>query len=188
MPVLIQCYLIIVNKVISAPGHGKEVVNGINDTDKRYIYQLMTNVQLPGSKTFDPHILMHSCTQKNDASLAKQLQKYLSKEHHKNVFIDQGKYSKIASKRKWTNREYHVQDNAHVAHKYFKFFCDTNQSPKLPFGGPHQNPHGARGLSKHDHLSFDPKLGHGICAIHRITYACVGYTSMLDQPWISMIH
>ena len=38
------------------------------------IYQLMSNDQLPGSKTFDPQILMHSCTPKNDASLDKQFQ------------------------------------------------------------------------------------------------------------------
>ena len=28
--------------------HGKEVLDGINDIDKWYIYQLMSNVQLPG--------------------------------------------------------------------------------------------------------------------------------------------
>ena len=41
----------------------------------------------------------------------------MSKEHRKNGVIDQGKYRKRASKRKWTDREYHVQDNADVAHK-----------------------------------------------------------------------
>ena len=44
--------------------HGKEVVDVINVIDKRYIYQLMYNVQLPVSRTFDSQILMHSCTPK----------------------------------------------------------------------------------------------------------------------------
>ena len=48
-----HCYSIIIDQGISAPGHGKEVVYGLNDIDKRYIYQLISNVQLPGSKTFD---------------------------------------------------------------------------------------------------------------------------------------
>ena len=39
-------------------------------------------------------------------------------------------------------------------------------------------------LSKHYHLRFDPKLGHGICEIIRITCDCVACTSMLDKPWI----
>ena len=40
-------------------------------------------------------------------------------------------------------------------------------------------------MSKNYHLRFDPRLGHGICAICRIPCACVACTSMLDQPWIS---
>ena len=46
-----QCYSIIIDWGISAPGNGKEVVDGINAIEKRYIYPLMSNVQLPGSKT-----------------------------------------------------------------------------------------------------------------------------------------
>ena len=50
-------------------------------------------------------------------------------EHRKHGIIDQGKYIKRASKSKWTDREYHVQDNADVAHKYVKMYCYTNQLP-----------------------------------------------------------
>ena len=38
-----------------------------------------------------------------------------------------GKYRKRASKRKWTDREYHVQDNADVAQKDVNMYCDTKQ-------------------------------------------------------------
>ena len=63
-------------------------------------------------------------------------------------------------------------------------YCNKNQFPALPFCGPHPKPCGARGFSKHYPLSFDPKIGHGICAILRIQFAYVACTSMLDQPWI----
>ena len=36
-------------------------------------------------------------------------------------------------------------------------------------------------------LSFDPKLGMGVCVIRCIPCACVACTSMLDKPWISGI-
>ena len=72
----------------------------------------------------------------------------MSKDHRKHGVIYQVKYRKRASKIKWTDREYHVQDNADVAHKDVKMYCDTNQFPVLPFFSPHPNPHGARGLSK----------------------------------------
>ena len=77
-------------------------------------------------KTFDSQILMNYCTQKNDVSLAKKFQKHLSKEHRKNGFIDQGKCRKRASKMKWTDRQYHVQDNSDIAHKDLKMYFDTN--------------------------------------------------------------
>ena len=69
-----QCHSLIIDQGISAPGHGKEVVYDMNDIDKRYVYQLMSNVQLLGSKKIDSKILMHSCTPKNDISLAKEFQ------------------------------------------------------------------------------------------------------------------
>ena len=73
------------------------MVSGLNATDKRYMYQLIYNVQLIVSRTFDSHILMHYCTQKNYVSLAKELQKHVSKEHRKHGVIDQEKYRKRAS-------------------------------------------------------------------------------------------
>ena len=102
----------------------------------------------------------------------------------KHGVIAQGKDRKRASKRKWTDIEYHVQDNADVAHKDVKKYCDTNQSPSLPFCVTHTKPHGARGLSKNCHLRFYPKIGHDICAIRRIPCACLGCTSMVEKPWI----
>ena len=53
MSVLSQCYSVITDQGISAPGHGTEVVYSLNSIAKRYIYKIMSNVQLPGSKTFD---------------------------------------------------------------------------------------------------------------------------------------
>ena len=130
---------------------------------------------------------MHSCKPKNDVSLAKQFQKHLSKEHRKHRVIDQWENRKRASKRKCTDREYHVQNNADVAHKDVKIYCDTKQFPALTFCGSHPKPHIERGLSKHYRLRFDPKLGDGICAIRHITCAYFRCTSMLDKPWISSI-
>ena len=38
MSVISQCYSIIIDIGISAPGNCKEVVDGLNSVDKRYIY------------------------------------------------------------------------------------------------------------------------------------------------------
>ena len=151
------------------------------------MYQLMSTVNLPGSKIFGKHIMMHSCTQQKDFSLAKYFQKHLSNDDRKHGFVDQGKGIKRASKTNWKDREYHVQDNSDVAHKDVKTYCDTNPFPELTFFGYHPKPHVARGLFKNYHICFDPNLGHGICEIHRIPCACVACISMPDQPWIFVV-
>ena len=89
--------------------------------------------------------------------------------------------------RKWTDRQYHVQNNADVAHQDLRIYCNKNQLPSLTFCGPHSKPYGARGLSKHYHLRFDLKLGNGVCAIFRIPCACVTCTSVMDKTRISGI-
>ena len=43
-----KCYSVIIDCGISAPGHGKDVVDDLDEIYKRYIYQLMSNAQLPG--------------------------------------------------------------------------------------------------------------------------------------------
>ena len=78
----------------------------------------MSNVKIPRSKIFDSQILVHSCTQNNYVSLAKEFQKHLYTEHRKNGVIDQGKYTKRASKRKLADIKYPVQDNSDVAQNH----------------------------------------------------------------------
>ena len=91
MSVMSQCYSIIIDWSISGPGHGKEVVDVINDVYKRYIYQLMSTFQLPGSVKFDSQIKIHIGTKKEYVSLAKEFKDNLEKEHRKNGAIDQVK-------------------------------------------------------------------------------------------------
>ena len=57
--------------------HGKEVVDGLNYVYKRYIYQLMSKFQLPGSVRFDSHIKIHTGTENKDVSLAQASKDHL---------------------------------------------------------------------------------------------------------------
>ena len=129
----------------------------------------------------------HNGNQNNDIILAKEFQQHLTKEHLKNGVIDQCKNNKTFMERKLIVRQYHVQDNYDVAHKDVRMYCNTNQFPSLAFCVPHSKPHEARGVSKHYHSQFDPKLGNGVCAIIRVPFVCVSCTSMIDKPWISGI-
>ena len=129
---------------------------------KRYIYQLMSNFQLSGSNIFDSRMQIHTRNQNNDVSLSKKFQHHLTKQHRKNGVIDQGKYRRIFMEIKWTDRQYYAQDNADVAHKDVKMYCNTNRFLLLSFCGPHSKPYGTRGMIKHYHLIFGTKLGNGV--------------------------
>ena len=116
MSVMSQCYSIIIDSGISAPGHGKEVVYGLNDVDKSYIYQLMSTIQLTGSNRFDSQMQMHTSIQKYDVNLDKEFQEHLTKEHQKYGAIDQKKYCKRFMDRKRTYINYHIQYNSDIEH------------------------------------------------------------------------
>ena len=63
MSFMLQCYSVIIDRGISTPWHVKEVVDGINAIDKRYIYQLMSSFQLIGSNIFYSQMQMHTSAQ-----------------------------------------------------------------------------------------------------------------------------
>ena len=65
-----QCYCIIIDRGISAHGHGQEVVYGLNAVDNLYMYKLMSTVQLTGSEIFDSQMQMYIVNQKYDVSLS----------------------------------------------------------------------------------------------------------------------
>ena len=68
--------------------------------------------------------------------------------------FDYKKNNKQFMERKWTDIEYHVQDNSDVANQDVKMYCNTNQFPALPFYGPHSKPHVERGIGNNYHLCF----------------------------------
>ena len=50
---LSQDYNIINDRGVSEPGHGIEILDGLRNTDKRFLFQMIATVQLTGEKVFD---------------------------------------------------------------------------------------------------------------------------------------
>ena len=76
---------------ISAPGHDREVVDGMNATYKRFIFHLTATVKLYGSKRFNTPMIVHTATQNTDLSLAQEFQKHLSNAPRKHGILDHKK-------------------------------------------------------------------------------------------------
>ena len=118
---------------------------------------LTTTVQLHYADTNKSHMVIHDAMINKDISLERVFQKHLSDPTHAHGLIDHVKDRKRASKRKWTEREYHVQENKYVQYKSVKISCDSTQFCALLFCGTYAKPHGVIGLSKHYNFQIDPK-------------------------------
>ena len=70
MSMLPQSYNIIICRGISAPGHGKELVDGLNNTGKSFIFHFIEIFYLTGSKYYYNQMDMHSNIQNAGVILA----------------------------------------------------------------------------------------------------------------------
>ena len=126
---------------------------------------------------------MHNSTANTYISLERELKKHISDLTWAHGFLDHVKYRKNASKRKWNEHEYHVQERKYMSHISLKISRATAKFPSLSFCGPHVKLYGVIGLIRHYHLRLEPKLGHGKCAIRQINFACIACKNMLDKIW-----
>ena len=69
-----HAYNIIIDCVVVAPGHVREIVDGLNATDKRFLSMLMTNVQLPGASAYYSQMTIHTSTSNTDITLASKFE------------------------------------------------------------------------------------------------------------------
>ena len=67
--ILSQVFYVIIQRGISAPGHGIEVVDGLDATEKRFFLQLMSNVKLPGAKGYDTQMAIYNESRTSHVSL-----------------------------------------------------------------------------------------------------------------------
>ena len=74
-----QAFDIIIDRVISAACHGREVVDGINGTYKILVFHFMATVQLPNSQEWDAKMEIQISTHNYDLSLAQGFQKHFFK-------------------------------------------------------------------------------------------------------------
>ena len=136
------------------------VVYVLNTAYKRFLSILISNMQVPGSRGYDNLMAIHTSTNREEVSIARQCQEHLSETTRKNGVIDQGNYIKQESKHKWNYSKYCVKKTYDVTHRSVKMSCDTTQFPVFPFGGPHTKSHVMWGLINHYYLLLDAKIGH----------------------------
>ena len=62
MSILLQAFSVVIDHGASVPGHGREVLDGINYIDKIFIFQLISTMPLIGAKGCDTQMFVHTVT------------------------------------------------------------------------------------------------------------------------------
>ena len=71
MSMLSQAFYVIIYHGISITVNGIEVVDGINNIEKRFIFKLISTVKLPGANSYDTQMVMQTGTRTSNVSFAK---------------------------------------------------------------------------------------------------------------------
>lgn len=171
-------YNIIIDRAIGAPGHGKDVVDGLNATDKRHLTQLLQYLDNVWEE--DNHIERkmpaHSMTEEGEFSLAELAAERLRHESRASGVKGAGaKHAKRESSAKVKSRTYHVHRDENVKHRGLKKVATGFEK------GPHN------GIMGHYNIRADPDLPHWCVVVRRIPCACTGCRAQLKQQWDSKL-
>ena len=174
-------FQVAIDRQVDAPGHGKDVVDGLNAQDKVFLRKHMISSCAASEPSKDPNakVKMDAAVvdgENKAISFAKQCVNICSQEARKMGVISHKKLNKREDKKKMKKRFYHYQDFEEVQ------FKDTKYSKKGFEEGDHN------GIMAHYNFRFDTDLGLGICAARRIPCTCKSCLDQLKLPWDKTKH
>jgi len=175
LSVLAHQYGITIDRAIGAPSHGKDVVDGLNATDKRFLKWLFQAIAKAESNDDQSERKMpaHSMTSEGEEfSLAKVAKEKLSHVSRLAGVKGNKKSAKREEKAKMRLQQYHVQKEEDVKYRGIK---------KVATGygkGKHN------GVMGHYNIHANSMLGVGCVAVCRIPCACVGCRAQLQMAWV----
>jgi hypothetical protein len=162
-------YVTTIDRAIGAPGHGKDIVDGINATDKTYLASMMCLTGTPEANDSQKRMSAESMTETASKSLAFEAQRLLSLDSRINGVKGDKKHGKREANATLKQRHYHVQNPEDVEFENLKF-------------NPVDLPEGI-GVMQCYNIRADPDLGLGRIALRRIPCACTGCLVQLSKPW-----
>jgi hypothetical protein len=150
LSVLSSQFGVTVDRMIGAPGHGKDVVDALNATTKKYIKQKMRMVNNPGSdESCDQKMKVHSVSETESTSFAMECLRLCSLKERKDGVKTSSKYAKREQSARVSERIYYLQKRENVRLGQLKMA--TRGLPKVAHSG----------LLVRYNIRTDPDLGVG---------------------------
>ena len=113
-------FKITINQMVHAPGHGKDKVDGLNATTKRFLQQKMARTNLNNEqeeeKRMDPWAMEGGASK----CLPSEAKRLLEDPDRKDGVVSAGKYQKRFDSQAVTERTYHVLSDEEVRFKDLK--------------------------------------------------------------------
>jgi hypothetical protein len=162
-------YDMTIDRAIGAPSHGKDVVDGINATDKRYLAGCMCLVGTPEANDGDKRMAAQSMVETASKSLADECVRLCSLDSRLQGVKGHMKHAKREASAQLKMRHYHIQDPDDVKYKHIGFAAEKLTTGVL--------------MMECYNIRADPDLGLGVVALRRIPCACQGCLLQLSQPW-----
>ena len=187
MTVLLTSYGIIIYRAMNAQGHGNNVVNEINATDKLYLSKQVELVgKLAKNNTSNIGRLL-SASKDVSVKFTDHCINILNNEEILNRLRDSTKIENKESLFKFQSHIYSVKSNYDVNHRGMKMRCNNKRFSSFNGINGKTYPYGIKGILRHYHYWQDPKLGQVIVTIRRNPCNFHACTTILSLSWASKI-
>ena len=172
LSVLASKYGITIDRGIGAPGHGKDDVDGLNATDKRYLQGKFCMIGTPEANDNEKRMAANSMVEGASQSLAAECARLCSLPSRINGVKGHAKARKREDTATMKKRNYHVQ----------------NEEEDIPFTNLKMKTVGLpagmyNGMGAMYNLRVEPSLGVGKAALRRIPCLCDGCLLQLKLSW-----
>jgi len=168
---LSSTFVIDIDRGIDTPGHGKDVVDGFNAVQKRYLKSCLRSRATPEvHDSSSKQMRVNAMTEEGEVSFADECKRLLLRRDEVGTRGDK-KHAKRESRAKLKESIYWVHKEENLK------FNDMKATYKIL-----NNTEGL-GLMQFYHIRCDPELGIGFCALRRIPCACSACVDQLSHKW-----
>jgi hypothetical protein len=178
LTMLSSMFKVSIDRLVHAPGHGKDEVDGLNATTKRFLCEKMAVTQKDDGTDNYKRMADWAMEQGKETCLSAEAVRLLEHPDRKDGVTCNGKYKKRFENRAVTERHYHVLKGADVR-------FDNLKMETIKFKNVRKGRH--NGMRARYNIRTDPYLGVGFAAIRRIPCACHVCVQQLQEPWIPAI-
>jgi len=175
---------IVIDCAVGAPGHGKDVVDGLNAVDKRFLRTAMMRILNPEEEFDSKCMLSHTANQSTFYSFAKVCRKLLQEHADGVAAMTTEKSGKREKARKYASKKYFVQKKEDVPFHNLKMTWTQSCFKSIKVADGRSKVCGCETVISHYHYRVDPKLGEGKCLMRRIPCLCQACNSQLKRKWL----